>query len=84
VVIGWRSVSALGRGRGLDRFRRPGRPASRARAAGFDPARVMLPGALAGAALLLAPTSPCGSCRRAVELKVGVVTALIGVPSSSP
>ena len=50
------------------------------RAAGFDPARVMLPGALAGAALLLAADVAVRIVPAAVELKVGVVTALIGVP----
>ena len=50
------------------------------RAAGYDPARVMLPGALAGAALLLAADVAVRIVPAAVELKVGVVTALIGVP----
>jgi iron complex transport system permease protein len=50
------------------------------RASGFDPARVMLPGALAGAALLLAADIAVRIVPAAVELKVGVVTALIGVP----
>ncbi len=50
------------------------------RASGFDPARVMLPGALAGAALLLAADVAVRVVPAAVELKVGVVTALIGVP----
>ncbi len=52
---------------------------------GADPARVCLPAALMGAVLLMAadvavrvvPTPPSAV---AVELKVGVVTALIGVP----
>jgi iron complex transport system permease protein len=52
---------------------------------GSDPARVCLPAALMGAALLLAadiavrliPASPSAT---AIELKLGVVTALIGVP----
>jgi iron complex transport system permease protein len=55
------------------------------RRVGSDPARVCLPGALMGAVLLTAadvlvrvvPTTPSAV---AVELKVGVVTALIGVP----
>jgi iron complex transport system permease protein len=55
------------------------------RQVGSDPARVCLPAALMGAALLMAadvavrivPTPPSAV---AVELKVGVVTALIGVP----
>lgn len=52
---------------------------------GSDPARVCLPGALMGAVLLMAadvavrlvPTTPSAV---ATELKVGVVTALVGVP----
>jgi len=55
------------------------------RRVGADPARVCLPAALMGAALLLAadvavrliPTNPNAT---AIELKLGVVTALIGVP----
>ena len=50
------------------------------RAAGSDPARVMLPGALAGAALLTAADIAVRIIPAAIELKVGVVTALIGVP----
>lgn len=50
------------------------------RAVGSDPARVMLPGALAGAALLLGADIAVRSVPSAIELKVGVVTALIGVP----
>ena len=50
------------------------------RACGSDPARVMLPGALAGAALLLASDIAVRAIPAAIELKVGVVTALIGVP----
>jgi iron complex transport system permease protein len=46
----------------------------------FDPARVMLPGALAGAALLMASDIAVRVVPAANELKVGVVTALIGVP----
>ncbi len=45
-----------------------------------DPARVMLPGALAGAALLVAADIAVRIVPSAIELKVGVVTALIGVP----
>jgi iron complex transport system permease protein len=45
-----------------------------------DPARVMLPGALAGAALLLAADIAVRIVPAAIEIKVGVVTALIGVP----
>jgi iron complex transport system permease protein len=40
----------------------------------------MLPGALAGAALLLAADITVRLVPSAIELKVGVVTALIGVP----
>jgi iron complex transport system permease protein len=40
----------------------------------------MLPGTLAGAALLLAADIAVRSVPSANELKVGVVTALIGVP----
>ena len=55
------------------------------RRVGSDPTRVCLPAALMGAALLLAadvgvrliPTNPNAT---AIELKLGVVTALIGVP----
>jgi len=55
------------------------------RRVGSDPARVCLPAALMGAALLMAadvavrliPTNPNAT---AIELKLGVVTALIGVP----
>ncbi len=48
--------------------------------AGYDPARILLPSALAGAALLTfadcaARLIPAGS-----EIKLGVLTALIGVP----
>jgi len=50
------------------------------RAVGSDPARVMLPAALAGAALLLAADIAVRMIPAAVEIKVGVVTALIGVP----
>jgi iron complex transport system permease protein len=45
-----------------------------------DPTRVMLPAALAGSALLLAADVAVRSVPSANELKVGVVTALIGVP----
>ena len=50
------------------------------RAVGSDPARVMLPAALAGAALLLAADISVRLGPTAVEIKLGVVTALIGVP----
>jgi iron complex transport system permease protein len=45
-----------------------------------DPARVMLPAALAGAALLTAAHIAVRLVPAAVEIKLGVVTALIGVP----
>lgn len=50
------------------------------RLVGSDPARVMLPAALAGAALLTAADIAVRAVPAANELKVGVVTALIGVP----
>ncbi len=50
------------------------------RAVDSDPARAMLPSALAGAALLLAADIAVRVVPSANELKVGVVTALIGVP----
>lgn len=50
------------------------------RAVGSDPARVMLPAALAGAALVLAADIAVRLGPSAVEIKLGVVTALIGVP----
>jgi iron complex transport system permease protein len=50
------------------------------RAVGSDPARVLLPGALAGAALLTAADIAVRMNPAADELRVGVVTALIGVP----
>lgn len=45
-----------------------------------DPARVLLPAALTGAALLAAADIAVRAIPAAIELKVGVVTALIGVP----
>lgn len=50
------------------------------RAVGSDPARVMLPAALAGAALLIAADIGVRLVPGAIEIKLGVVTALIGVP----
>jgi iron complex transport system permease protein len=47
---------------------------------GADPARVLLPAALTGAALLTAADIAVRVVPAAIELKVGVVTALIGVP----
>jgi len=45
-----------------------------------DPARVLLPSALVGAALLTAADIAVRAVPAANELKVGVVTALVGVP----
>ena len=50
------------------------------RAVGSDPARVLLPAALTGAALLLAADMAVRLVPGAVEIKLGVVTALVGVP----
>lgn len=50
------------------------------RLAKSDPARVMLPAALSGAALLLAADIAVRLVPGAVEIKLGVVTALVGVP----
>ncbi|HTK13698.1 MAG TPA: iron ABC transporter permease [Xanthobacteraceae bacterium] len=50
------------------------------RATGYDPARILLPSALAGAALLLAADIGVRLVPGPVEIKLGVVTALIGVP----
>jgi iron complex transport system permease protein len=50
------------------------------RAVGSDPARVLLPAALTGAALLIAADIGVRFVPGAIEIKVGVVTALIGVP----
>jgi iron complex transport system permease protein len=50
------------------------------RAVGSDPARVLLPATLAGAALVLAADVAIRLGPSAVEIKLGVVTALIGVP----
>jgi iron complex transport system permease protein len=47
---------------------------------GSDPARVLLPAALAGAALLTASDIAVRMVTGPVEIKLGVVTALIGVP----
>ena len=47
---------------------------------GSDPARVMLPASLAGAALLMAADIAVRLVPGAIEIKIGVVTALIGVP----
>lgn len=47
---------------------------------GFNPARILLPSALAGASLLVASDIVVRLVSGAVEIKIGVVTALIGVP----
>lgn len=47
---------------------------------GSDPARVLLPASLAGAALLMVADIAVRLVPGAVEIKIGVVTALIGVP----
>jgi iron complex transport system permease protein len=45
-----------------------------------DPARILFPSALAGAALLTASDIAVRLVPGAIEIKIGVVTALIGVP----
>jgi iron complex transport system permease protein len=50
------------------------------RMVGSDPARVLLPAALAGAALLTAADIAVRLIPAAVEIKLGVLTAMIGVP----
>lgn len=47
---------------------------------GSDPARILLPSALAGASLLLASDIAVRLIPAVLEIKIGVVTALIGVP----
>lgn len=47
---------------------------------GYDPACILLPSALVGAALLIAADIAVRLVPGAIELKIGVVTALIGVP----
>jgi iron complex transport system permease protein len=47
---------------------------------GHDPARALVPSALTGAALLLAADCAVRLIPSAVELKIGVLTALLGVP----
>jgi iron complex transport system permease protein len=47
---------------------------------GYDPARTLVPSALAGAALLLAADCAVRLIPSAVEIKIGVLTALLGVP----
>jgi iron complex transport system permease protein len=50
------------------------------RAVGSDPARILLPAALAGAALLTAADTLVRLVPATTEIKTGVVTALVGVP----
>ena len=47
---------------------------------GYDPARTLVPSALAGAALLLAADCAVRLIPSAFEVKIGVLTALLGVP----
>ena len=47
---------------------------------GYDPARLLLPSALAGAALLLAADIAVRIIPSTSDIKVGVLTAIIGVP----
>ena len=47
---------------------------------GYDPARTLVPAGLAGAALLLAADIAVRLIPSAVEVKIGVLTALLGVP----
>lgn len=48
--------------------------------AGYDPARTLLPAGLAGAALLLAADCAVRLIPSATEIKIGVLTAILGVP----
>ena len=47
---------------------------------GYDPARTMIPSGLAGAALLLAADCAVRLIPSQAEIKIGVLTALLGVP----
>ncbi|UVF19690.1 iron ABC transporter permease [Microvirga terrae] len=47
---------------------------------GYDPARTLVPAGLAGAALLLAADTAVRLVPSAAEVKIGVLTALLGVP----
>lgn len=47
---------------------------------GHDPARVHIPAMLAGAALLLAADCACRLIPASTEIRIGVLTALIGAP----
>jgi iron complex transport system permease protein len=46
----------------------------------FDPSRTLVPAGLAGAALLLAADCGVRLIPSAVEVKIGVLTAILGVP----
>jgi iron complex transport system permease protein len=50
------------------------------RACGFDPVRILLPSALTGAALLLAADIAIRIVGGPNEIRLGVITALIGAP----
>jgi iron complex transport system permease protein len=47
---------------------------------GYDPARALVPAGLAGAALLLAADCAVRLIPSGAEVKIGVLTALLGVP----
>jgi iron complex transport system permease protein len=47
---------------------------------GYDPARTLVPAGLAGAGLLLAADIGVRLIPAAAEVKIGVVTTLLGVP----
>lgn len=47
---------------------------------GYDPARTLVPAGLAGAALLLAADCAVRLVPSGVEIKIGVLTAILGVP----
>jgi iron complex transport system permease protein len=48
--------------------------------AGYDPARTLVPAGLAGAALLLAADCAVRLIPSSTEIKIGVLTAILGVP----
>ena len=48
--------------------------------AGYDPARTLVPSGLAGAALLLAADCAVRLIPSQTEIKVGVLTDILGVP----
>ena len=48
--------------------------------AGYDPARLLIPSALTGAALLIAADAAVRLIPSSTDIKVGVLTAIIGVP----